>query len=271
MKKRIVIAMVTGLVIASLAGCGTQADATNQSPESSSAVESEAGTASEAEENTEDTEDTEDTGETDTNESMSTEIIGDNAKESSDFSGAENEDIVLYAEIASYGDYEGQKDKDFDSVDNILVAKEDVPVFNGDGIEVGYIKTGSTVAVTEYGHNAWARFENPIAEADYDYLYVLKKYVTDRKDFMLTTQEAESLIKELIGHPDVYTFTEKTDDMEVCEFMIPMYYDETESPSDTLFFILRDSCDEVWPHHTLAVVCTEDIDDYILCQIYYKD
>ena len=34
----------------------------------------------------------------------------------------------------------------------------------------------STITFTGYASNAWARFENPIAGTDYDYLYGFKEY-----------------------------------------------------------------------------------------------
>lgn len=265
MKKRIVIILVTGLVIASLAGCGTQADATNQSPESSSAVESqpeptESETGSDAESKTESTESSETTSE---------EVVGDNA-ETSESGDLEDDNIILYAEKAEC--YENLEQYEYSAYDGVINAKSVIGLYDGEGYRVGEMKIDGTVYVGEIDrvHN-WARFKNPIEGTEYEFLYTTASYVENNNRLKLTTEEAENLIKELIGHPEVYTFTEKTDDMEVCEFMIHMYYDEMQTPEEELFFILRDSCDEVWPHHTLAVVCTEDTDDYILCQLYYKD
>ena len=258
MKKRVVIALLTGLVIASLAGCGTKTEATGQEvPESSSAVESEA----EADGSVAD-------------ESTSEEVSGDNTEEAGDFAGAENESIVLYAEIAEHGEYEGQKDETFESVNNILTAPEDVPVFNGDGIEVGYIKSGSTISITESGLNWWARFENPIDGTDYDYLYVMKDYITDGNLVALTTTELETMIKESLGNRnyDAPVFTEPTEDMELYEFRIPMYYDpETDTPIYWVYEYYDRADVSILSHKTYSVVCTEDTDDYIICQIYYKD
>ena len=82
MKKRVLSFLVTGLVIASLAGCGTKTEATDQSPESS-VVGSEADDSA-------------------TNESIDTREAGGAESASNDI-GAEDENIVLYAEIAEYG------------------------------------------------------------------------------------------------------------------------------------------------------------------------
>ncbi len=96
MKKRVLSFWVTGLVIASLAGCGTKADATDQEVPESSAVESEA-------------------DDSVTDESAGS-VEADGEKESSSgFAGAEDENIVLYAEIAEYGEYCSQEDQTFES------------------------------------------------------------------------------------------------------------------------------------------------------------
>lgn len=148
MKKKVAIILVTGLVIASLAGCGTQADATNQSPESSSVVESEAGTESEAEGNTEDT------AETGTDESMSTEVVGDNTGEPSRSAGAE--DGVTYTEheyfyIASELDMSTKEDAvDINALDlneKTITLSESIPLYElRDFVAVaGYTKPNVTV------------------------------------------------------------------------------------------------------------------------------
>ena len=258
MKKRVVIALLTGLVIASLAGCGTKTEATGQEvPESSSAVESEA----EADGSVAD-------------ESTSEEVIGDDADEPSDFAGAENESIVLYAEIEKYPSLSPLKDLEYESANGILDAAEDIVIYNGDGFEVGYIKSGSTILVTEYGLNALARFKNPIDGTDYDYLYVTKDYIRDGDLVALTTTELETMIKESLGNRnyDAPVFTEPTEDMELYEFRIPMYYDpETDTPVYWVYEYYDRADVSILSHKTYSVACTEDTDDYIICQIYYKD
>ena len=160
MGKKAVAALLAWMFVVSLAGCGAKADVTDQEvSERSSAVESEA-------------------DDSVTDESTGSEEAG-GEESTSNAIGAENESIVLYAEIEKYGEYGPQKDNEFESVNNVLEAPEDVPVFYGDGIEVGYIKSGSTISITESGLNWWARFENPIDGTDYDYLYVMKDYVAD--------------------------------------------------------------------------------------------
>lgn len=261
MKKRIVIAMVTGLIIASLTGCGTQADATDQEVPESSAIESGA-----------------ETDETATDEITSEQVIEDNTGDPSESVGAENDSIVLFAEIAEYGDYEGQKDKEFEPVNDTLVATEDVPVFNGDGIEVGYVKSGSTIIITESGLNAWARFENPIDGTDYDYLYVMKDYIIPEDELHLDAVSMAQKIQDYIntyGFADIdidYTFaTEKTSDMEVYEFRMDSVYDDETMLDYWLNQNLSLEKTDVFYYETLYVECEEDTDGWIICRIYYKD
>ena len=258
MKKRLVIAMVTGLMLVSLAGCGTQADATSQSPESSSAVESKAETEPSVAE-----------------ESIGSEKTGGEEEGASGFTGAENDSIVLYAERGS-NDYVPLRESEYEAHPGTVNTTTDIPLYDGDGYNVGYIKSGSNVAVTEYGQIAWTRFENPITEAEYDYLYVMRDYVIDGNLGVLTTTELENLIKESLGNRnyDVPVFTETTEDMELYEFRIPMYYDsETDISIYKLYeYYDRDKNEvQIMDYKTYSVVCTKDTDDYIVCQIYYKD
>ena len=270
MKKRVLIAMVTGLVIASLAGCGTQADVTSQSPESSSAVESQA-EPTESETNVEP-----EIESTESSEITSSEVVGNETEEPGATENLEDDNIILYAEKGEKGLDIIPDELEYTPYDGVINAESRIGLYDGKGYRIGEMKIGGTVYVNEINTaNNRARFKNPIEGTEYDYLYVSGNKVQSNNMTKLTAQVTEDLINELIGNFDMYTLTEKTDDMEVCEFMIPVYYnvhyDDLETPSDTLFFILRDSCDEVWPHRTLAIECVEDTDDYILCQIYYKD
>ena len=272
MKRKAVSMLVTGLIMVALAGCGgAKTEATEQIPESNEIV---------------DTDDLETEADVDTeDEILDSEVVGDYTDETEEFAGTEDENIVLYAEIAKYGDYEGQKDNTFETANYLLITDENVPIYNGDGIEVGYVKSGSTVSVTESGLNAWARFENPIAGTDYDYLYVLKDYVTDGNLITITTADAETVVKEELAKRtfDAPIFTSVTNDMEMYEFRIRSVYEdatdfEITGPTyevDSYLMQRNNNIDEEEPsirsYKTYAVVCSEDIDGYIICQIYYKD
>lgn len=213
----------------------------------------------------------------------SSEVIG-GTDEVADFAEAEDDNIVLYEETEKYGKYAGQKDKEFNTANGVVNATENVPIYNGDGIEVGYIKNGGTVSVTEYGLNAWSRFVNPIAGTDYDYLYVLKDYVTDGNQVTITLADAEEAVKEALAMRafDTPVFVSNTDGMEMYEFRIPSVYADAQEvevagPNYYVdsFFIQRDNNSEdgysIRGYKTYAVTCSEDTDGYIICQVYYKD
>lgn len=258
-KKRIVIAMVTGLIIASLAGCGTQADATDQEVSENSAVESGA-----------------ETEETATDEITSTEVIGDDTEENGEFVGAEDDSIVLYAEIAEYGKYMPLTEESFEADINTFTAYEDIPIYNVNGVEVGYIKNGSTITTTESGTEIyWARFENPIKEADYDYLYLTRDYIKEAQTVssMPSADDIKKLIIEDMNSRDEAerpTILDTPDsDMEVYECRIAR-----ESDSTILDYKMRQALDNdtfyVGGYMTYCVECVED-DNFVDCTIYYKD
>jgi hypothetical protein len=81
-------------------------------------------------------------------------------------------DLVFYKDLASYGEY-SISDVTFESTDEFeLTSTDSFPVYNIDGICVGYIKSGCSVTITEKGvSSSWFRFENPVEGTDYDYLY----------------------------------------------------------------------------------------------------
>lgn len=264
MKKKLVNALVIGMMMTSLVGCGAKTEATDQQiPESSSAVVDESDT---------DNSVTDDT-------ITSSEVIG-GTDEVADFAGAEDDNIVLYEETEKYPE---RAVDIFNYVEQpgVINATENIPLYSGEGIEVGYIKNGGTVYVTEGAEvGAIARFENPIAGTDYDFLYVLKDYVTDGNQVTITLADAEEIIKESISMRtyDDPIFVSNTDGMEMYEFRIPSYYEEYQNGPDYYvdkFFTQRDENaddgDYIRFYKTYAIVCSEDTDGYIICQVYYKD
>lgn len=254
MKKKTVGILVAGLIMASLAGCGTKTEATDQVPESSEAVVD---------------------AEVDT-EITSTEVIGEDTEEEAGFAGAENDEIVLYAEIAEYGEYLPMKDETFEAENNTVVAYEDIPVYNGDGVEVGYVKNGSTITLTESATKYyWARFENPIKEADYDYLYMLRDYIveTQRVENAISADEMKQIIIDQLNQMFAVStiIASPTSDMEVYEFII-----SNENNSSAINYRLQQTLfdgSDVYKYTTFAVECVEDADGepYIQCKVFYKD
>lgn len=270
MKKRIIsiaaVFLAMAMAGASLTGCGTQAKATDAVLEDGDTiVVNEGEKEAVSEEAAIETED----------EIIDTEMVGGEEETAPDFAGAENDSIVLYEEIAEYGAYGPQKDKAFEAVNNTFTAYDDLPVFNGDGIEVGYIKNGSTVTFTGYASNAWARFENPIAGTDYDYLYAFKEYAENSNyiETRLSAEEMRQLIIDDLNKRDENELPAILDapdaDMEVYECRISRENDPT-----LLDYRLREAlhmdASYVSNYMTYYVECEED-EDYINCKIYYKD
>lgn len=270
MKKRIIsiaaVFLAMAMAGASLTGCGTQAKATDAVVEDGDTiVVNEGEKEAVSEEKAIETED----------EIKDTEMVGGEEETAPVFAGAENDSIVLYAEIAEYGEYGPQKDKAFEAVNNTFTAYDDLPVFNGDGIEVGYIKNGSIVTFTGYASNAWARFENPIVGTDYDYLYAFKEYAENSNyiETRLSAEEMRQLIIDDLNKRDENELPAILDapdaDMEVYECRISRENDPT-----LLDYRLREAlhmdASYVSNYMTYYVECEEG-EDYINCKIYYKD
>ena len=258
MKKRIIGILVTGMIVASLTGCGTKTEATEQVPESSNAIVDVSNEITETEDTEADVE-------------VKEEKITEN-----EFVGAEDENIVLYAEIAKYGDYEMDI---FDYVEQpgTVNATENIPIYNVEGVEVGYIKAGASVFIPEGAESgAVSRFKNPIAEADYDYLYVFKDFVTDANEISLTAEAMrQRIIDRVLDSPvndDVhYVFLdEKESDMEVYECnLMSVYTDELDFQYWLDEELTRDF--NMLDYKTLYVECEDDADGWITVRLYYKD
>ncbi len=262
MKKNVIkkwaVVVVTGIFMTSLTGCGTKTGATEQVPESSNEV-------------------VEVSNENIETEVTETEIeIEDDAEVSDEFVGAEDENIVLYAEIAKYGDYEMDI---FDYVEQpgTVNATENIPIYNVEGVEVGYIKAGASVFIPEGAESgAVSRFKNPIAEADYDYLYVFKDFVTDANEISLTAEAMrQRIIDDVLSSPvndDVhYVFLdEKASDMEVYECNLQsVYTDELDLQYWIDEELTRDF--NMLDYKTLYIECEDDVDGWITVKLYYKD
>ena len=265
MKRKIVGILVTGMIMTSLTGCGANAEATNATLDSGETI-----IANEKEDVTVEPENS--------SEAMIAETVTEESNDKTeDFTGAESSSIVLYAEIADRGDYLPQKDKTYEAETTTIVAYEDIPLYNGDGIKVGYIKNGATVTITEYAvETAWARFENPIKEADYDYLYMTKDSIKNSQKIenMLTVEEMkERVIEELYrrGEDNEVTILDApASDMEVYEcriskerdvMMLNFRMDEAFQNPDTFCVI---------DYHTYYLEC-EDDGEYVICRLHYKD
>lgn len=253
MKKRIVIALVTGLMMVSFTGCGTKAESTDQEASESSSAETEAD-----------------------DEITNEEVVGEDA-ETSDFAGAEDENIVLYAE-AGKQEYIPLSDSEYYEEDKTFVSEtEEMYLYNGEGRKVGYVKTGHPIIATEQAKDiAWSRFKNPVDGTDYDYLYILNDYFIESTklhlDAVSMKQGIEDYIKQYGLEEIEYTFlNEKASDMELFECrMDSVYDDEIEY---TYWIGQQIYSEEFRPtnYETLYIECEEDTDGWIICRIYYKD
>ena len=262
MKKNVIkkwaVVVVTGIFMTSLTGCGTKTGATEQVPESSNEV-------------------VEVSNENIETEVTETEIeIEDDAEVSDEFVGAEDENIVLYAEVGSQ-DYCPLDEMNYESSTDTVSAMEDIPLYNSGGYAVGYIKNGSSITLDETGTDiGWARFENPIAGTDYDYLYVLKDYITNEDEIRLTAETMKQrIIDRVLDSPvndDVhYVFLdEKESDMEVYECnLMSVYTDELDFQYWLDEELTRDF--NMLDYKTLYVECEDDADGWITVRLYYKD
>lgn len=241
-----VVVILSSIFMVALAGCGTKTGAMNQSPENSSVVEADEREATEG-----------------------------NIEETGVSAGAENENIVLYSEKGSQ-DYCPLDETKYEPHEGTINATEDIPLYDGKGYCIGYIKNGSTVSITEYGTNAWSRFENPIDGTDYDYLYVLKDYAMDLSKLYLDEVSMKQGIEDYINRYGLeeieYTFlNEKASDMEMYECRMDSIYDN--EMMYTYWIGQQISNEEFSPfrYATLYIECEEDTDGWIICRIYYKD
>lgn len=264
MKKKILSIIALSLVMAmmavSLTGCGTEAKATDQDV----AEDSDTIIVTDDEETVINTE--EEVTETEVVEEETTE--GETA-----FTGAENDEIVLYAEKGEQKYIGLSEDVYVENVQTVS-AKEEIPIYDGTGFQAGYIKSGSTVVVTENAENiAWFRFKNPITGTEDEYLYVNTDYIVEAQRIAnaLSAEEMKQIICESID--DTFAkatiLSSKVSGMEVYEFVISNAPSETSYKLDELLFRGSDA----YMYKTFYVECTEDEDGepYIYCKVYMKD
>lgn len=260
----IVVTLTASMLSVSLTGCGTEAKATNQDM---------------AEGDTIIVADQEETEEiivrSDDEITEVEEVVVSDAEEGETATDTENDEIVLYAEIGEQK-YLFPSEKTYTETCGTITAREDIPVYNGDGYDIGYIKSGSVVSITESAEEvAWSRFENPLKGTDYDYLYVLSDYVVADG----STISADEMVNEIIAEISQYAvetpvfLDAPTSDMEVHEFRVTN--SKEKSWKDGLFRELISISDSIQADHykTLYIECEEDEDGepYILCRVYYKD
>lgn len=114
----------------------------------------------------------------------------------SDLIGKEFENDDIYIKIENTEQLIGI-DTEWEQAYGQLEADADIPVYCDGGFQVGHIKQGAIIDITEHGYenevsSAYYRFENPISELPFDYLYV--SYLDC--NYELFKVETESSLKE---------------------------------------------------------------------------
>lgn len=282
MKKKIMsliaLSLVGTMMVTSLTGCGLQTKATDITVDDGDTiiVDQEDMETEETEPET-DVADTEDTNTEDTNSDEITgeEVVGDDT-EANDFMGAEDENIVLYAE-AGKQEYIPLSDSEYyEDTKMFSSATEDVPLYNGNGNRVGYIKKGQTVVATEQSETMyWSRLENPIKGTDYDYLYVINDYILQSdNNVTITPSDLKQRVLDSLNNladPNLIIMDTPTDDMEVYEFRMNSVYDTEMDYTFWYEKLLKSDTDVFYTYTTYAIECEEDTDGWIICKLYYKD
>lgn len=116
--------------------------------------------------------------------------------EYSDLIGKEFENDDIYIKIENT-DQLIVMDTEFEKAYGQLEADADIPIYCDGGFQIGHIKQGAIIDITEHGYenevsSAYYRFENPISELPFDYLYV--SYLDC--NYELFKVETESSLKE---------------------------------------------------------------------------
>ncbi len=219
MKKRVVIVLLTGLVSASLAGCGTKADATDQSSESS-VVESEADDSV--------TDESKDTGEAGGEESAEKGSVND-AVEHEYFYALQSFDTSNAVEI----DVNALK-----ITDETYDLHNSVDIYSSKGVNIGYTKEDITVEVKR-NDDEWYQifFENE--EGVYQFVFVkadefLNATTTEKPEMILTTFESvkdefASILDKIMDDEMTFQILDSpTEDMDSIEFKVPLYCDGSD-------------------------------------------
>lgn len=115
---------------------------------------------------------------------------------------AENDVLVITGEEDRYSEYDLTVFTNSEAFGEEKTFNENSPVYSTDGVQVGYIKAGSTIKIDEALNLVWYCFKNPINGTDYDKLYVLQDYFSDSQDFSADAQEEEIQQEETPYFPE---------------------------------------------------------------------
>lgn len=124
---------------------------------------------------------------------------------------AEN-DVLVLKEKTGYGEFDFSVFEEPQALGEEKTFNVDTPVYNEEGIEVGYIKSGSTIKIDQVLNLVWCCFTNPINDTEYDKLYVKQEYFSDdgsqeevKQEVATNTQDE---ILEKVGYDKDKTYEE---------------------------------------------------------------
>lgn len=278
MKKKMIIIMSAGvLMAASLTGCGTKAEATDNIIVGEENLDSEEKiVVSDAENN--ETIDNEVIEDEVASNAESTEVEGAIIATDKDVeqSNTTDKDVVFY-DKTGYSEYDFT-DVDYEDAAKTVTFEQDTSVYSDEGVEIGYIKGGSTINITEHLINSrWYRFENPVNGTDYDYLYVIEDdFPIDESELLTSDEVKEWIIEDLNNYSFVIpVFLDEPDsDMEYVEFSIDRQGNRGDAGlkiNQVLFPMESDVISSDYgDYSTYYVECTEN-DMNVDCRVYYKD
>jgi len=247
MKKKIMsiitLAAVSSMTMASLTGCGTKAEATDQKVTmgEETIIVSDA----ESSENIIAGNEGEDTD-------AETVIAGTEAAGDETVGG----DIIFYTEWIGRFPDEPSTDFEFETIDEEVTVEDDVIVTIW-GREVGYIKGGTTIRLIEHGVNSSVyRVEN-VSGVGYEYVYVTGDDLLTLNDMKeLVTSHLESELSTIIDTPD--------SDMKYIEFTT-----EKSKRSSVEDYICECLEEISYDYNTFCVECTKN-DKLVDVRVYYK-
>ena len=163
---------------------------------------------------------------------------------------AENDVLVITGEEDRYSEYDFTVFTNSEAFGEEKTFNENSPVYSTDGVQVGYIKAGSTIKIDEALNLVWYCFKNPISGTDYDKLYVLQDYFSDSQDFSVDAQEEEIQQEETVVDP-YDTILEKVG------------YDKTkEYTRDEYLEILTNIFEEMGKENNLELAGMNPMDSY---------
>lgn len=192
------------------------------------------------------------------------------------FSGAEDENIVLYAEISDIKYPPLAEYSYYEETNSFWSKDEDIPIYDGEAHQVGHIKADHKIQAEERTSEGWSRFKNPIDGTGYEYLYVINEYMFV-PGISAEEMKAEIIdsIRQLARDETALVFLDApTDDMKEYSIVLSNNMDNLHGGDMWNAFFSEDSTKlQAQLYKTFYIECVEDEDGepYIRCKVYCKD